>query len=158
MAVPLLSGLPKKNTEFFFFTNEGEAGMYLSALVLTSLYDLLLYDDFGGAGEMVRQMIRKGYSAEREVFSVPVMAKGFPVKDSLSQFREKYGIMSVFPSGDHFRAELGNLNSLIYPAKEPGRYIVLWTPDDLEKLYIENTTAGYLVRYEDYGVFREVRP
>ncbi len=38
------------------------------------------------------------------------------------------------------------------------RLMINRTPDDPEKLYIENTTAGYLVRYEDYGVFRVVRP
>ncbi len=150
----MMSVMPERKLGIFVFTNEGSAGMYLSALVTTFIYDLILdKENADKTTRMITGLLKNSYRKKAADTTGPVSALDFPLHQPTTFISRPYGKLVVRPDHEHVSVKLGNLHSLLYPGDSIHEYIVRWIPGDPEKLILKKTSRGYSILYEDYTVF-----
>lgn len=150
----MMSFMPEKHLGIFAFTNEGAAGIYLSALVSSYVYDQLLEKkNTGDISNMIMEYIRKTYSKKQKDTLSLADPKEFPFGNHTNFISRAYGDLEIFRVGDSMKVRLGNLESPVYDGDTADQFFIRWIPGDPEKIRVERSSQGIAIKYEDYTTF-----
>ena len=152
----MMSFMPEQKIGVFVFVNEGVAGLYLSALVTTYVYNQLLEkENEPEITAMIMNMVNKTF-AETEVKTLTIAPeKSLPFRLPGQFVSDPYGDLDFSVKNDSVMAQMGNLFSPLYQGDSTNHFILQWVPGDPEDIWIKQNDSGLEIQYEDFTTFRK---
>ena len=150
----MMSFMPDKKLGVFAFVNEGTAGTYLAALLLTNVYDLLLGNERNEkVNSLIINKIYKEYETSNKIEYKIARLEDIPVKSKTTLISESYGKLHFYEHHDTMMVRMGNLESPLYQDDAPETFVLQWIPGDPEHIRIVDKEGRLKVYYEDYTIF-----
>lgn len=151
----MMSFMPEKDLAVFAFVNEGDGGLFLSALASTYVYNLMLNkENTAQISKLVLNYVKKTYAENENKTLIPVWLKNFPIQTPHMLVNEAYGNLQFYPDKKQMMVRFGNMLSPVFEGDSTGYYQVEWVPDEIEWIKMDKRGERFEVQYEDYGVFK----
>ncbi|MEZ5083288.1 MAG: serine hydrolase domain-containing protein [Bacteroidales bacterium] len=152
----MMSFMPEQKTGVFVFVNVGVAGLYLSALVTTYVYNQLLgKENEPEITAMIMKMVNKTFAETEGNSLIIAPEKSLPFHLPGQFVSDPYGDLDISVKNDSVMAQMGNLFSPLYQGDSTNHFILQWVPGDHENIWIKQNDSELEIQYEDFTTFRK---